>query len=565
MDERTARREPPPPEGDLLAPGLVHELRQPLTGLDAGLRLVARELGPAVTGLDGWKMATSQLARARETLETYQQLLTPGRAGHGPFAVVPVVRCAVDALRHRLEGLQGRFAVVVEHEVPQAHGSAQALYHAVTNLIANAIDAVAEAGAEGRVEVRVLRAPGDDTRPQVRVADDGAGIPAAARRRLFTPRFTTKPHGKGTGLGLAISRRMLRAAGGEVRLARAEEAARHPWARTELVVDLAASASAPAPREPAPAGEGRAAGALRASMAAVLLAGCVGIGWAGFHRWVRAGEEPGSTPAVSVPSERVEIVDAEGRLERLRDGAWEPLPKGATLREDDTLRTGAGARATIAIGDRSRLVVSDATQLTVREVTAAVQRLRLSRGRLSVDHQADGARVLVIESERGDATARAGTARFSVLANGAALAVATETGIVRLQAADRTVDVGAGKQSIALRGQAPAPATPVSVDLLLRVARSARGSDGTCTVEGSVEPGAEVRVDGRDVEAAPDGHFAVRVPAHAGATYASVVTRDASGRTVQRRVPCARDLSEHDLSDFAVRWGQHDSTPQRRR
>jgi len=405
------------------------------------------------------------------------------------------------------------------------------------------------------VEVRVLRAPGEEGRTQVRVVDEGIGIPPAARRRLFTPRFTTKPRGKGTGLGLAISRRMLRAAGGEVRLAREDDPARRPWATTELVVDLAASASAPAPRAPAPATDGRGAAALRATMAVVLL-GCVAAGWAGFHRWVRAGEEPVSTPAAPVVTDRVEIVDAEGGLERLRGGQWEPLGKGAVLHEEDTLRTAAGARATLAIGDRSRLAVSDATQLTVREITAAVQRLKLSRGRLSVDHQADGARVLVIESERGDAVARAGTARFSVLANGAALAVATEAGIVRLQAADRAVEVGAGEQSVSFRGEAPAAATPISVDVLLRVARSARASDGTCTVEGSVAPGAEVRVDGRAVAPGPDGRFAVRLPAHAAATRATVATRDASGRTVERRVACVRDVEEHDLSDFAIRWGQ---------
>jgi two-component sensor histidine kinase len=567
MDERTPRRAPPPPEGELLAPGLVHELRQPLTGLDAGLRLVARELGPAVTELDGWKIAASQLARVQETLETYQQLMTPGRAEHEPFAAAPVVRRAVDALRHRLEAFRDRFAVVVEGEVPQAHGSAQALYHAVTNLVANALDAVEEAGEEGRVEVRVLRAPGEGARAQVRVADAGAGISPAARRRLFAPRFTTKPRGKGSGLGLAISRRMLRAAGGEVRLARDDDPARRPWARTELVIDLAASASVPAPLDPAPASDGSAAGAARASAAALLLSACVALGWAGFHRWMRAGEEAVATPAVAVAAraERVEIIEAEGGIERLRDGSWEPLAKGAVLREEDTIRTAPGARAIITIGDRSRLAVSDATQLTVREITAAVQRLRLSRGRLSVDHQADGARVLVVESERGDAVARAGTARFSVLANGTALAVATETGIVRLQAADRTVDVGAGEQSVSLRGEAPAPATRISVDLLLRVARAARASDGTCAVEGSVDPGAEVRVDGRTVEPGPDGRFAVRVPAHGRATRATVVTRDASGHVAERRVDCVRDVPEHDLSGFAVRWGEHDSKPQRRR
>ena len=556
MTERPARpasRPPQPAEGDLLAPGLVHELRQPLTGLDAALRLVARELGPEVTGLDGWKIATAELARLRETLATYQQLMTPGCAEVGPFAAVPTVRRAVGALWFRLEALREAFAVVVDADVPQAHGSALALHHAVTNLLANAADAVDEAG--GRVEVRVLRSPEDAARAQVRVSDAGRGISAAAQRQLFTPRFTTKPRGKGSGLGLAVSRRMLRATGGEVRLARSDDPARRDWARTEFVIELAAGATAPAPREPPP-GRRRGAPAARDALVILLLA-AFAAGWVGFHRWVRGLDgAPPAARAAAAP-ERIEILEAEGAVERLRAGTWEPLGKGARLREDETLRTAAGASATIGIGDRSRLTVSDATQLTVREITAAVQRLRLSRGRLSVDHRPDGARVLVVESERGEAVARAGVAQFSVLANGAALAVVTDAGIVRFQAADRVVEVGAGQQSLSFRGKAPTAPTRVPIDLLLRVARSAGGREGGCTIEGTVDPGAEVRVEGRAVEPAADGRFAVRLPARKGGAHgASVVTRDASGRVLERRVACAREVPEHDVSDFAVRWGQ---------
>jgi signal transduction histidine kinase len=43
----------------------------------------------------------------------------------------------------------------------------------------------------------------------VRVRDNGAGIPPALHRRVYTPFFTTKPAGQGTGLGLSLSREIV--------------------------------------------------------------------------------------------------------------------------------------------------------------------------------------------------------------------------------------------------------------------------------------------------------------------------------------------------------------------
>ena len=308
---------------------------------------------------------------------------------------------------------------------------------------------------------------------------------------------------------------------------------------TELVVELAASATDPAPVEavPVPVPAVRSRRVARAAAIAAALLAVVLAGWAGFRPSGSAGEP---APAVVAAEERPDdvVLDrAEGAIERLRPGGWEAVAAGQRLLEDDTIRTGAGASATLAIGDRSRVTVSDATQLTVREITVAAQRLRLSRGRISVDHQPGGARVIVVESEDGGSVARAGTARFSALASGKSLAVATETGVVRLQAGGGSVDVGAGRQAVSFRGEAPDPTTPIPPALLLKIARTARG-EGVCTVAGVAERGAEVRVEGRLVEVGGDGRFSIRLAARRVAMHATVITRDAAGHVAERRVPC---------------------------
>ena len=43
------------------------------------------------------------------------------------------------------------------------------------------------------------------TTVEIRIRDDGAGIPAAIKEKMFVPFFTTKPTGEGTGLGLSIT------------------------------------------------------------------------------------------------------------------------------------------------------------------------------------------------------------------------------------------------------------------------------------------------------------------------------------------------------------------------
>lgn len=551
MGERTSRTRTESSErsqSELHSAGLVHELRQPLTGLGAGLRLAARELGASLTELDAWKLASTQLARLEETLETYDRLMTPRGMEASPFVVEVAVRRAVADLAHRLDPVRDRFALVVDPGVPRGHGAPLALQHAVTNLLSNALDALHDAGDTGRIEVRVSCAPG--SRPQVRVADEGAGIAPEQRQRLFTPRFTTKT--RGSGLGLALSRRMLRACGGELRLAPGDDPARPPWASTVFVIDVAAGPDAPAPHAPAPVTPRWRAAlgpvAVLASLAALVLGS-----WAGFQHWVRAGEDQPPSVTRAARTERVAVAGVTGAIERLHGSSWQALAPGDPLHEDDTVRTGEGSRATIVIGDRSQVTISDATQLTVREITAAAHRLRLTRGRLSVDHQPDGARVLVVESERGDTIARAGTARFSVLANGASLAVATEAGVVRLQAAGRAVDVRPGEESVSVAGEAPSPAAAIPVALLLQVGRAAAGSGG-CRIEGSAPTGAEVRVDGKRVIPLSTGRFSVNLPARRGVTHATVVMRDAAGRVVERRVACAQQVDEH-VSDFAVRWG----------
>lgn len=234
-----------PDEAALLTPGLVHEMRQPVMGIKAGLRLLARALGERLTALDDWQLVLGQVARLEEIFDAYQQFMAAAQPDARPFEATPVVHRAADLLRFRTRKLGTRFAVIAQRDLPAARGTPTALLHAVTNLLMNALDAVEAAGDCARVEVRLLTSPDAPGRLQLRVSDSGCGVPPELRERIFEPLFTTKPPGAGTGLGLHTARRMLRPFGGVVRLLDDDAALRQPWAATEFSIELPIAGEGP--------------------------------------------------------------------------------------------------------------------------------------------------------------------------------------------------------------------------------------------------------------------------------------------------------------------------------
>ena len=86
----------------------------------------------------------------------------------------------------------------------------QEIIRVLLNLISNGFYAAtkrkAEAADGGGYEPTLLAATrtlGD--RIEIRIRDNGTGIPAEVKEKMFNPFFTTKPPGEGTGLGLSLS------------------------------------------------------------------------------------------------------------------------------------------------------------------------------------------------------------------------------------------------------------------------------------------------------------------------------------------------------------------------
>ena len=116
--------------------------------------------------------------------------------------------CIRDSLKHQ----SAQLLVEVPAELTVLVRS-DALLRVLMNLVRNAVDH-GEPGVQ--VSIRAKSAP--NGMAEIRVSDNGPGVPEDVRPRIFQPFERGHARSKGTGLGLAICKRLIENAGGEISL-----------------------------------------------------------------------------------------------------------------------------------------------------------------------------------------------------------------------------------------------------------------------------------------------------------------------------------------------------------
>jgi signal transduction histidine kinase len=225
---------------DLLAM-VSHELRTPLTTVVGALRLLSAgpPLGPAERQ-EMLEMADRQARRLRVLIE---QLLLAAQSdsGRAGFVASATDRVEADAAKLLAEaatearaGACGdRARVRCDRSLP-----VRTAPDVVLQILGNLVDNACKYGPEDGVVWLLGERDGHDA--VLAVEDDGAGVPAAERERIFE-RFTRLEPGRGLGLGLYIARQLARAQGGDLVVADARLAG---GARFELRLPLRAPATA---------------------------------------------------------------------------------------------------------------------------------------------------------------------------------------------------------------------------------------------------------------------------------------------------------------------------------
>jgi GAF domain-containing protein len=192
---------------------LIDELRQTLSGahLDNKLRTEITEIADTLQGnLD----KVVQHGKRADTI--VKNMLLHSREGSGEHRAVDINALVEEGLNLAYHGARAEkqsFNIKLEKSFDPNAGEVDVFPQDITrvllNLISNGFYAATKRGAEtngGDYEptlAAVTKNRGDCV--EITIRDNGMGIPADVKEKMFNPFFTTKPAGEGTGLGLSIS------------------------------------------------------------------------------------------------------------------------------------------------------------------------------------------------------------------------------------------------------------------------------------------------------------------------------------------------------------------------
>ncbi len=187
--------------------GVAHEIKNPLFGISSIAQIFERELNNA----EHQELARALLSETQRLNQLVEELLIYGR----PMKLT-LDRCDLRLLwqevfeLHKREIEKKSITITGDYNLrsPIVYLDARQIRQVFLNLLRNSLEATAPGG---EINIKLLL---EDRYIIFKIADTGAGIPAAIMGRVFDLFFTTKP--KGTGLGLAICRKIVHDHGGEI-------------------------------------------------------------------------------------------------------------------------------------------------------------------------------------------------------------------------------------------------------------------------------------------------------------------------------------------------------------
>ena len=130
-------------------------------------------------------------------------------------------RLSFHGLRAKDKSFNAEMKTDFDASLPKINVVSQDIGRVILNLINNgfyAVDEKKKQTGDGYEPIVSLSTKKVNDRIEIKVSDNGNGIPEKIKEKIFQPFFTTKPTGSGTGLGLSLSYDIIKAHGGEIKV-----------------------------------------------------------------------------------------------------------------------------------------------------------------------------------------------------------------------------------------------------------------------------------------------------------------------------------------------------------
>ena len=216
-----------------LTAGIAHEIKNPLnfvnnfSAVSAELTdelndlLKSAALGEKMRGeveeltamlKDNLEKVVQHGKRADSIVKNMLQHSREGSGEHRPADINAIVDESLNLAYHGARAEKAEFAITLERNFDPAVGLAEVYPQEITRVLLNLISNGFYATTKRSMEISdgfnptlsaATRCLGDTV--EIRIRDNGAGIPTEIKEKIFNPFFTTKPTGEGTGLGLSMS------------------------------------------------------------------------------------------------------------------------------------------------------------------------------------------------------------------------------------------------------------------------------------------------------------------------------------------------------------------------
>ncbi len=213
----------------MLAAGVAHEVNTPITGISSYAQMLLADTGEDDPRYDLLKKVEKQTFRAARIVNNLLEFARDRHRERAPLPLAPLVDECLDLLTERIrdKGVKLHWQPPADPEAIQVKGNDSELQQVLTNLVLNAIEAMAGSGGNLTVSLEASQ-----RWVWLAVEDDGPGMSAEQLERLFEPFYSTKQASGGTGLGLSISYSIVRRHDGDLRVIS------HPGEGSRFVVEL---------------------------------------------------------------------------------------------------------------------------------------------------------------------------------------------------------------------------------------------------------------------------------------------------------------------------------------